>query len=69
MLELDRVGAGLTGPMPRRDAAKSGSRPSRSMAAVFWLVCAGVVSSLRGRRKSGEKGRVPPVACPCSPGG
>jgi hypothetical protein len=32
VLELERVGKGLTGPMCRREAAKSGSRPSRSIA-------------------------------------
>lgn len=32
VLECDRVGDGLTGPMERREAAKSGSRPSRSIA-------------------------------------
>lgn len=32
VLELEKVGWGLTGPMRRREAAKSGSRPSRSIA-------------------------------------
>lgn len=32
VLEWERVGLGLTGPIERREAAKSGSRPSRSIA-------------------------------------
>lgn len=32
MLEFENVGDGLTGPIDRREAAKSGSRPSMSMA-------------------------------------
>lgn len=34
VLEWERVGLGSTGPIERREAAKSGSRPSRSIAAV-----------------------------------
>lgn len=32
VLEFENVGLGITGPMERRDAAKSGSRASRSIA-------------------------------------
>jgi hypothetical protein len=32
VLEFERVGEGVTGPMERREAAKWGSRPSRSIA-------------------------------------
>lgn len=32
VLELESVGVGVTGPRERSDAAKSGSRPSRSIA-------------------------------------
>ena len=39
VLEWEYVGAGVTGPMDRREAAKWGSRPSMSMAIVLvWLV-------------------------------
>lgn len=38
VLEWEYVGAGVTGPMERREAAKWGSRPSRSMAVVLVLV-------------------------------
>jgi hypothetical protein len=31
VLVREKVGLGVTGPMERREAAKSGSRPSRSM--------------------------------------
>ena len=36
VLEGEYVGLGVTGPMVRREAAKSGSRPSRSIA--FWQI-------------------------------
>lgn len=35
VLVRERVGLGTTGPMERRDAAKSGSRPSRSITVDF----------------------------------
>lgn len=35
VLEGENVGAGFTGPMWRREAAKSGSRPSRSIAVLI----------------------------------
>lgn len=40
VLEGEKVGFGVTGPMVRSCAAKSGSRPSRSIAFVVegWLV-------------------------------
>ena len=38
VLEWEYVGAGVTGPMLRSEAAKWGSRPSRSMAVVLVLV-------------------------------
>lgn len=37
VLEGENVGAGLTGPMWRREAAKSGSRPSMSIAVLNQL--------------------------------
>lgn len=35
VLEWEYVGAGVTGPMERREAAKWGSRPSRSIAIIL----------------------------------
>lgn len=37
VLEWEYVGAGFTGPIERREAAKWGSRPSRSMANLLAL--------------------------------
>lgn len=38
VLECESVGAGLTAPMERREAAKCGSRPSRSIAVLLvWV--------------------------------
>jgi hypothetical protein len=36
VLEREKVGLGMTGPMERREAAKCGSRPSRSMAVTLF---------------------------------
>lgn len=54
VLEWERVGFGFTGPMERREAAKSGSRPSRSIAVkvlAYWgsvlVVCEVEIVAMR----------------------
>jgi hypothetical protein len=58
VLELDKVGFGVTGPRDRREAAKWGSRASRSIAREEkrWLA-GGCVAILPCWRRGGTLGR------------
>jgi hypothetical protein len=67
VLVLDSVGVGLTGPMPRREAAKSGSRPSRSIAVVWTVIVNFVVALISSLGMRGGIIEMIKGGCHCSP--